>query len=144
MSVFKKKKPDVIIYSKWCLVCEVPQIMIAIDEWCMHKGLTYEVRRTAYRPWWHKKAVELWASAEGISEDDPEAANYPSFVVWKDIKAIEEFYRMIEAERDKLVKGGKNKNGMLGLSKAKRSNRKDSMADSVSETAPEDKEEVRQ
>lgn len=142
MSLLKKKKPDVIIYSKWCLLCEKPQIMLAIDEWCMHKKLTYQVRRTAYRPWWHKKAIELWASAAGLSEDDPAAANYPSFVVWKDIKTVEEFYKMIEAERNKLVKGGKTKDDMQRLSKTKRSARKDSVADTVPEVATENEEKV--
>lgn len=140
MKLLKKKKADVIIYSKWCLTCEVPGLMIAIDEWCMHEGLTYQVRRTAYRPWWHKKAVKLWSTAAGISEE--EAVDYPSFVVWKGIKTIEEFSRMIRLEKNKMVKEGKTKNDLQGLSKAKRPHRVDSVAGSVSETTTETKEKV--
>lgn len=140
MSLFKKKKPDIIIYSKWCLTCERPGDMIAIDEYCLHNELTYEVRRTAYRPWWHQKAVELWASAAGISEE--EAKEYPSFVVWKDIKTIEEFVRMIENSKDKSVKEGKTKNDMQRLPKTKGATREDRVADPVSEAPAKNEEEV--
>lgn len=140
MTLLKKQKADIIIYSKWCLTCEQPADMIAIDEYCLHNNLTYEVRRTAYRPWWHKKAIELWASAAGITEE--EAKDYPSFVVWKDIKTIEEFVKMIEDAKNKLAKGGKNKSDVQGLSKTKRVARKDSMVNPVPETKTQIEEEV--
>ena len=140
MKLLRKKKADVIIYSKWCLQCEEAAFMIALDEWCLHKKLTYEVRRTAYRPWWHQKAIELWASAAGITEE--EAKSYPSFVVWKDIKTVEEFGEMIKKEKNKMVGEGKTKNDVQRLPKAKRTNRKDSVANTVSETPTETKEKV--
>lgn len=140
MNLILKKKPDIIIYSKWCLTCEQPGDMIAIDEYCLHNNLTYEVRRTAYRPWWHKKAIELWAAAAGISEE--EAKDYPSFVVSDTIKTVEEFVKMIENARNKLAKGGKTKNDVQRLPKAKRTGREDSVADSVSETPTKNEEKV--
>lgn len=140
MSLSKKKKPEIIIYSKWCLHCEEAAFMVSFDEWCLHKGLTYEVHRTAYRPWWHKKAVGLWASAAGITEE--EAKDYPSFVVWKGIKTIEEFARMIKREKDKSVKEGKTKSDVQRLPKTKRDSREDSMADPVSETPVKNEEKV--
>lgn len=116
-----KKAPDVLIYSKWCVKCDYPEELQAIQTWAMHENLNVEVVRTAYRPKDHKKAVELWASMQGIPED--EAQDYPAFVVYNDIVELEEFVCMIKDTKNKLVKEGETKNDVHRRPQAKRTTR---------------------
>lgn len=138
MAIFKptKIKGDIVIYSKWCIPCTYPELLTAINMYALNNDLDVQVIRTAYRPADHKKATEFWAQAAGLSEDD--AANYPTFVVYKNIYDIEEFVKMITNTKNKLVKKGKAKDDVQRLSKAKRVKRKNSLDGEASKTSMED------
>ncbi len=130
--IIKPREPeaDIVIYSKWCIQCEHPEWLLALNIWAQTQGLTTQVIRTAYRPADHQKATELWASRSNTPKDETpeEAADYPSFIVWEEIISLKGFIEMIKEPKNKMVKGGKTKNDMQRLPKTKRSSRKKHMA----------------
>lgn len=141
----RKNDVDVLIYSKWCIECTHPEYLIAINAWANLNDLDVKVVRTAYRPEAHQRATELWAAKMELDIDDKaqneKAQNYPIFVVYNDVIQIKEFIRMIDQEqcRNKMVKGGKTKNDLQRLPKAKRPKRKNSVDSSTVETPKENR-----
>lgn len=135
---------DIVIYSKWCVTCDRPDELLAINLYALHNNLDVQVIRTAYRPADHKKAIELWSCRDPKTGDD-----YPIFVVYKDgLYTLEEFVEMIGEDstlKDKMVKEGKTKDDMQGLPKAKRSKGKTGVggkaAEPMLENAPKKGEE---
>lgn len=125
MGIFRETKitADVVIYSKWCISCDQPDELLAIQLWALHNDLDVQVVRTAYKPADHNRAVRLWASHQGVSEE--EAQDYPAFVVRDSIMSLKDFVEMIAKDnvKNKMVKEGKSKDDLQGLPKAKRTSR---------------------
>lgn len=132
----KNNDVEVLIYSKWCVQCEHPEYLLAINVWALHNDLDVKVVRTAYRPKDHRRATELWAAKMGLDlgnkDDNEKAQGYPIFVVHNDVVEIKEFIEMITDCKNKMVKGGQTKDDVQGLPKAKRSSRAHSVDRAVS------------
>lgn len=148
MGIFRKTRvtASVAIYSKWCIRCETPYSYALVQSWAQRHGLDIQVIRTAYHPADHKEATRLWALANGYSLDNEVAMsiakNYPTFILHEGkVKRLKEFVKMIKSEsaEDKMVRGGKVKNGMQRLSKAERSVRKNSVVSTVHQASPKTK-----
>lgn len=124
MGIFRptKIKGDIIIYTKWCIECEHPEWLLAINLYGVHNDLDVQVIRTQYRPADHKKAVELWSSRDDIKEEDAE--NYSTFVVQNGVHTMKEYLEMISDTKNKLVKDGETKDDVHRLPQAKKSRRK--------------------
>lgn len=119
---------DIIIYSKWCVQCMMPDDLLAVNMYALHKDLIVQVIRTAYRPADHKKATELWSCRKGAVEGE-NSEDYKTFVVYNGkIQEFKEFLKMIIRAENKMVKEAKTKDGVQKVPKAKRSNRKSSVA----------------
>lgn len=138
MGIFKptKIKGDIIVYTKWCIECEHPEWLLAINLYALHNNLDVQVIRTQYKPADHNKAAELWSSRSDVKEDDAE--KYSTFVVHDGIYTMKEYLEMISDTKDKLVKEGKTKDDMQGLPEAKRSKRKDRMGNPTNTTRKKD------
>lgn len=108
------------IYSKHCFKCMYGEQYNFIRNWSYSKGYDLEIKRTAYRPAWHKEATELWGGED-----------YSAFVVNERGKVME-LSNFLDKCRNKAVRAGKKKgtkkNDVQGLSKAKRSSRASSVA----------------
>lgn len=104
----------VIIYTKYCLDCMWPQEWLNVVSWLQHERATLKVKRTTYRPDWHKVATKLYGS------DD-----YTAFVVVNG--EVIDFMEFTKDCKNKLVELGKTKEAesdMQRLSKTKGSDRK--------------------
>ena len=126
---------DIVIYSKWCVSCDSPEDLLAINMWALNNNLEVKVIRTAYRPADHRKAVELWSCRDDL-KTRPE--DYPAFVIYNGVHTLGEFIKMISNTKDKMFKGGKTKDDMQGLPKAKRTKRKNCVVDSISKSKEKD------
>lgn len=125
---------DIVIYSKWCVQCRMPDELLAVNTYALHKDLSVQVIRTAYRPADHKKATELWGCRTEVKPEDAE--NYPTFVIASGsskIKTLKEYAKMVIKAENKMIKEARTKNDVQGLPKAKRVSRKDSVADTAAE-----------
>lgn len=113
-------KKTITIYSKHCFKCLYSDQFNTIKNWTTQKGYDLDMKRTAYRPSWHKEATELWGGED-----------YNAFVVNErgKVMSLENF---LDKCRNKAVRTGKKKgtkkNDVQGLSKAKRTTRKNSVA----------------
>lgn len=132
MAIFRptKIKGDIIIYTKWCIECEHPEWLLAINMYALNKDLDVQVIRTQYHPADHKKAAELWSSRSDVATEDAE--NYSYFVIDNGIYKMKEYLEMISEAKNKLVEEGNTKDDMQRLPKAKRSRRKARVAVPVS------------
>ncbi len=119
------RRAKAVIYTKYCLSCEYPEEWQAILSWYSHEGIDIKVKRTAYRPDWHKKAVKIWGGED-----------YLAFIQIGKGKAKD---IMIEANKckNKLAQLGRTKDDMQRLSKAKGSDRKSRLADQGDEAPAE-------
>lgn len=125
---------DIIIYSKWCVQCRMPDELLAVNTYALHKDLSVQVIRTAYRPADHKKATELWGCRTGAETEDAE--NYPTFVIASGsskIRTLKEYVKMIRKADNKMIKEARTKDDVRGLPQTKRASRKDSVADTATE-----------
>lgn len=115
MGIFRPTKltGDIIVYTKWCIECEHPEWLLAINIYAMHNDLDVQVIRTQYRPADHKKASELWGGED-----------YSTFVVADGVHTLKEYLEMISDAKNKLVKEGETKDDVQRLSKTKRTRRK--------------------
>lgn len=52
------------LYSKFCVGCIWPKKLKEFRSYIMKNGYTYEYKRTAYRPSWHKEASEIYGSED--------------------------------------------------------------------------------
>lgn len=121
-----KLKGDIIVYTKWCIECEHPEWLIAINAYAMHNDLDVQVIRTQYHPADHKKASELWGGED-----------YSTFVLADGVHTMKEYLEMISDTKNKLVKRGKTKDDVQRLPKAKRSTRKNRVAVAAAQTETE-------
>lgn len=130
MPIIKPTKitANIAIYSKWCVSCDYPDELNAVTDWAQKNGLSVQTIRTVYSPADHKKAMELWAAVNDLNMDNDDdlaaASQYPVFVVYKEVHTLKEFVKMIENEKDKMVKGGMTEYDLQRLSKAKKAKRK--------------------
>lgn len=124
MGIFRptKIKGDIVVYTKWCIECEHPEWLLAINMYALNSDLDVQVIRTQYHPADHDKATELWSSRLDVKAEDAE--KYSTFVVHDGIYKIEEYLKMISDTKNKLIKEGKTKDDVQRLPKAKRSRRK--------------------
>lgn len=113
-------KKIITIYSKHCFKCLYSDQFNTIKNWTTQKGYDLDMKRTAYRPSWHKEATELWGGED-----------YNAFVVNERGKVME-LSSFLDKCRNKAVRAGKKKgtkkNDVQRLSKAKGSSRKTSVA----------------
>lgn len=141
----RKNDVDLLIYSKWCLGCTPSVDLDLINLWATKNELDVKLIRTAYRPKDHERATELWAAKTGLDLEDEEqnerAQNYPTFVLFDDVIEIKEFTKMIKDCKNKMVKKGKTKNDVQGLSKTKRSKRKNGMGLAVDKATRKNEEQ---
>lgn len=86
------------IYTKYCADCMWPDEMVAIKGYAQHFGLELVIKRTTFRPEWHKEAAELYGSEE-----------YKAFVM--EGKKVVEIMDFAKDCKNKLIKAGKKKNG---------------------------------
>ncbi|MBR3207724.1 MAG: hypothetical protein IKF58_15125 [Bacillus sp. (in: Bacteria)] len=122
-------KKTITVYSKHCFKCLYGEQYNFIRNWAYSKGYNLEIKRTAYRPAWHKEATELWGGED-----------YNVIVVGErgGAMSLENF---LDKCRNKAVRSGKKKgakkSGVQGLRKAKRSSRASSVADKKTEAKVE-------
>lgn len=88
---------DIVVYTKWCLQCEAPDLFAALNYYAMCNDLDAQVIRTCYRPADHQKATKLWSAANGITKE--EAKNYPDFVVYNGVMGLKEFVENNDNQR---------------------------------------------
>lgn len=113
---------DIVVYTKWCIECEHPEWLLAINAYANHNDLDVQVIRTQYRPADHKRAAELWGSRDDVKTEDAE--DYSTFVVKDGVYKMQEYLEMITYAKNKLVKGDKTKDDVQGLSQTKKPRRK--------------------
>lgn len=113
---------DIVIYTKWCIDCEHPEWLLAINAYAMHNDLDVQIVRTQYHPADHKKAAEIWSSRSDVKTEDAE--DYSYFVVDNGVYRMKEYLEMITDAKNKLIKEGETKDDVQRLPKAKRSRRK--------------------
>lgn len=137
-----KVEADIVIYSKRCASCLYPEEMLAINYYASEHGLTTQVIRTVYRPADHERAMELWATRRDAPQSEtPEAlANYPTFVVYKNIMPIKDFIEVISKEQLKNKQIGGITDDMQGQRRAKGPSRKNCLANSILEARAQTKE----
>lgn len=104
-----------VLYTKHCASCQFPEKIRELRTWCEQNNYKLEVKRTAYRPHWHKEASELWGSED-----------YAAFLC-KEGKVMD-FMSWRSKTKSKPVKGAEKENDVQGLPKAKRTNRKSRVA----------------
>lgn len=124
-------KKKVTLYTKFCLNCYWPKQSIAIRQWAEREGMQLIVKRTAYRPDWHKEAVVLYGNAD-----------YTAFLVHED-GSMDDFVSFADKLRTKPFRGGRKKevkNDMQGLRKTSRPNRTRRVARKKVETKGADAE----
>lgn len=54
----------IVLYSKFCIKCMWPEELRRFQEYVVRNGYSYEFRRTAYRPKWHKEASEIYGGED--------------------------------------------------------------------------------
>ena len=108
------------VYSKHCFKCMHKDAFDQIKSWCGGKGYVLSIKRTAYRPSWHKEATELWGNE-----------NYNAFVLNERGKVMD-LGTFLDKCKNKAVRTGKKKgakkNDLQGLPKTKGSSRASSVA----------------
>lgn len=134
MGIFKPTDTynyDIVVYSKYCIQCDEQEStnLIELETWAMHNNLDVKVIRTAYRPADHKRAAEIYDSED-----------YPTFVVWHDVKTLKEFVKMIKNTSNKLIKPERNKGDMQDMQRAKGPRRKTRVAREGDETKVKNEE----
>lgn len=146
MGVFlpTKIKGDIILYSKWCVECDYPDELQAINTYATRHDLELQIIRTAYRPADHDRATEIWGCRDGVSEEDAES--YSAFVPYKDkIYTLEEFTEMIGDDvKNKMIKEGETKDDMQDMPRAKRNKRKTRVDVAADGATAEDKEQPKE
>lgn len=103
-----------IIYTKYCLDCMWPDEWLSVTSWLQHQGISLKIKRTTYRPDWHKVATKLY-----------DGDDYRAFVLLDG--KVTDFMDFAKECKNKLIELGKTKvvdDDVQGLSKAKRANRK--------------------
>ena len=106
-------KKEIIVYSKFCLKCFYPNESKKMKIWADENNVNLKIRRTAYRPDWHKKATNLWGDE-----------NYEAFIVLANGE-VKDFVSFFNKTKKKPIKAGKMKgnNGVLGLRETEGDNR---------------------
>lgn len=115
----------VIVYTKWCLECVWPEEVKILRIWASDKNI--KVKRTSYRPDWHRKATKLYGSED-----------YDAFVVYKG--KVEDFVSFVNDCKNKLVKEGKLKDDMPNLQRTEDANREDGAKDKSAQTTNKNEE----
>lgn len=121
------KRNQLIVYTKFCLNCIMPDFWRMFQKEAVRQGYSLETIRTTYRPFAHKKASSIWKS------DD-----YFAFVVFPDggvfkLEGAMDMWQ--EKAKNKLVKSGKKKStrrrkkDVQGLSETPRTIRVDGAED---------------
>jgi len=121
----------VTVYTKICLSCLYPDELGHFSNWAQRQKYKVVIKRTVYRPDWHKKAVQLWGDDE-----------YTAFVVLPNGKR-KNFMTFFDKTKKKPVVAGKIKevkNDMPRLREAEGANRVDSVAMEKKEADKENKE----
>lgn len=111
------KSKQAIIFSKFCLKCMWPNEAQRFTNWAAKNNVKVTVKRTAYRPSYHREATELYGSED-----------YMAFV-YMDGK-VTDLVSWAEKTKKKPVQSAKKKGApsdVCGLPKAKRADRKDSV-----------------
>ena len=110
------KSKEIILYTKHCAKCMYKEQLERLQKYAIEKGKSVKVKRTAYRPSWHKKAAELYGS-EDYNIFFVEGAKIVDLLSWQ------------SKTKKKPVSSGKKKgkNGVQRLPKTKRSNRENSL-----------------
>lgn len=123
------------LYTKVCAKCIWSDKFNELESYAQKKGAILKVKRTAYRPDWHKKAVELYGSEDYVAfiYEGGRVKDFPSWATH--IKA-----KPVKKTKAKRTKKKAKKNDVQGLSQAKGDNREDSLA--VEANKNKEKDEV--
>lgn len=125
-------KDKITIYTKFCLPCVWESETKKLKQWASANNYEFEIKRTAYRPDWHKKATELWGNQY-----------YRAFMVMPDGK-VEDFVKFFNGAKCKPARAGKAKGNydLFRLHEAEGANREDSLGVENGKIKTQNEEEI--